>query len=583
MARFPTLMSEPSRQVAAAAAVIAAAVLLITALSLWQAYDRTVARAEAETRNVARLLAEHVGQTFDGINDTLRAVDRLRRDVDRGIYRSQASIHVNLRTLQGGSPVLAEVEWLDAYGERVGNSRTFAPPPANLAGTEVFALPAGQPGSSAPAIATPSPSGEAGRHWKLGVSRRMENLDGTLAGVAVGWLDLQAFTRLFESLELPPGYTMALIRSDGVMLAEAPSSGLVPGDAWPDPDLIQLRPTDGGSATYSPQGDSHFASFATVPRIAGRMLVNVQVLRTAALAQFRRDLAVAVLEAALGLAVLLLGARMIVSGLRRREELQAALAATADHARAARAEAESASRAKSDFLARMSHELRTPLNAVLGFGQMIELDPARTLSERQREYCGYILRSGAHLLDLINEVLDFAGVESGRLSLAHERLSVAEMIASVATLMHPVASKAQVTVTTTAGEDAGTVLGDGLRLRQVLINLVANAIKYNRAGGRVTVSAAASPRSGIRIAVGDTGPGIPPERQEGLFEPFERLGAEHTGVEGTGLGLALSKRLVEAMGGSIGFESSVGVGSIFWVDLPGAGPSGAAARHSRAA
>ncbi|HYM03869.1 MAG TPA: ATP-binding protein, partial [Stellaceae bacterium] len=242
--------------------------------------------------------------------------------------------------------------------------------------------------------------------------------------------------------------------------------------------------------------------------------------------------------------------------------------AEADLVEARRVEA-AASRAKSDFLSSMSHELRTPLNAVIGFAQMLELDRARTLTDSQKEYVGYIIGSGHHLLNLVNEVLDLAGVESGRLKLSIERVSARNVVESVRTTMSRLAQQAEVTFDVDIPATVDHVRADEMRLRQVLINLVSNAIKYNRPGGSVSFTVTPMPGGKVRFAVSDTGIGIAPARQKDLFEPFQRLGAEFTSIEGTGIGLALSRRIVEAMGGTIGFTSEPGKGSVFWIELPG--------------
>ncbi len=238
--------------------------------------------------------------------------------------------------------------------------------------------------------------------------------------------------------------------------------------------------------------------------------------------------------------------------------------------------AEAASQAKSDFLSRMSHELRTPLNAVIGFAQMLQMDGERRLTSKQRDYAGYIISGGHHLLNLVNEVLDLAGIESGRLRLSIERVVVRDVVAAVQGTMMPLARQAGVGFETRLADGLADVRADDLRLRQVLINLVANAIKYNRAGGTVALAVDAAPGERVRFTVTDTGIGIAAERQKDIFQPFQRLGAEYTAIEGTGIGLALARHFVEAMGGTIGFTSEAGRGSSFWVELPAEAASAAA-------
>jgi signal transduction histidine kinase/CheY-like chemotaxis protein len=224
-----------------------------------------------------------------------------------------------------------------------------------------------------------------------------------------------------------------------------------------------------------------------------------------------------------------------------------------------------ANQAKSEFLSRMSHELRTPLNSILGFGQILEMDELRA---RQRECVQQILTAGRHLLALINEVLDISRIEAGRLRLSLEPVGVAETVQGAIDLARPLATPRGVELRVELPDPGRHVLADRQRLHQVLLNLLANAVKYNRESGRVGVACVETAPSRLQIRVTDTGRGIRPEDMPRLFTPFERLGAESDGVEGTGLGLAMAKHLVEAMNGTIAAESEVGVGSTFTVDLP---------------
>lgn len=234
--------------------------------------------------------------------------------------------------------------------------------------------------------------------------------------------------------------------------------------------------------------------------------------------------------------------------------------------------AETASHAKSEFLSRMSHELRTPLNAILGFAQLIDSGtPAPT--SRQQHAVEQILKGGWYLLDLINEVLDLALVESGRLVLSNEPISVVEIMHECRTMIEPQATAHGIRISFSAHPLSPYVFADRTRVKQVLINLLMNAIKYNRIGGTVAVDFSVQPEQKLRISVHDSGVGLTPEQQGQLFQPFNRLGKEGGGEEGTGIGLVVTKRLMELMGGVIGVESEAGVGSVFWIELALSSPA----------
>ena len=232
----------------------------------------------------------------------------------------------------------------------------------------------------------------------------------------------------------------------------------------------------------------------------------------------------------------------------------------------AKAVAEKANLSKSDFLSSMSHELRSPLNAILGFAQLMASgSPLPTAT--QKASIDQILKAGWYLLELINEILDLALIESGRLSLSLEPMSLTGVMVECQAMIEPQAQKTGLRMSFPQLEIPYVVHADRTRVKQVLINLLSNAIKYNRAQGAVEVKCSASSGKRIRISVHDTGEGLPPEKLAQLFQPFNRLGQEAGAEQGTGIGLVMSKRLVELMGGEIGVESTAGAGSVFWFEL----------------
>jgi PAS domain S-box-containing protein len=245
--------------------------------------------------------------------------------------------------------------------------------------------------------------------------------------------------------------------------------------------------------------------------------------------------------------------------------------------RTAKEHAERASNAKSEFLSRVSHELRTPLNAMLGFAQLLELEG---LADPAAEFVDQILKAGDHLLSLINEVLDIARIETGHLELRPEPLDADDALREVLRLTEPLASRAGVRLRGPEPSPDGAPLlvqADRQRLLQVLLNLVSNAIKYNHDEGAVDLGVEAGADGRVRLCVTDTGPGLTSAQIDRLFVPFDRLGLEHTSIEGTGVGLALSRGLAERMSGTLGVRSTPGHGSTFWIELPAAGSASQAA------
>lgn len=250
----------------------------------------------------------------------------------------------------------------------------------------------------------------------------------------------------------------------------------------------------------------------------------------------------------------------ILRDITRRKETEGEL-------RRARDLAEQANRAKSNFLSQMSHELRTPLNAILGFAQLMEADRGQPLLPRQRENTQQILKAGWHLLELINEILDLAKIEAGHIDLTIEPVSLSDLVSICEEMIIPMAGNRGIRVENLLPKASLTVLADRTRLRQMLINLLSNAVKYNRHDGQIFIELLSAEPERIRIGIRDSGVGISSEDMKRLFQPFVRLGTKSHQEDGTGIGLVITKRLAELMGGRVGASSELGVGSTFWIDL----------------
>ena len=245
-------------------------------------------------------------------------------------------------------------------------------------------------------------------------------------------------------------------------------------------------------------------------------------------------------------------------------------------------EARSANHAKTAFLSSMSHELRTPLNAILGFSQILTSDSMPSTPEQKKEFANHILKSGRHLLTLINEVLDLAKIESGTVALSMEPVALDDILDECRAMIEPLAAARGVRALFPQASGR-LVKADHTRLKQVLLNLLSNAVKYNREGGAVVLDCAVTDAARVRLSVQDTGLGLRPDQLDRLFQPFNRLGQENGTQEGTGIGLVVTRRLVELMGGAIGVSSSPGVGSLFWIELDGAALAPSAAQGAVAA
>lgn len=560
-----TWWNRPSRGLILGATAAAATIVGAFAYDQWAAYEAAIARTERDLRNAAGLLAEHTARSFDTIKDTLEAVARVREDVRAGgVPRDAETIYNILRGIHGNSPVSRGIGWIDRTGQQVASSVSPVPLSLNISSQEHFRAHSNGTAAGEFYVGTPIRSARDGS-WIVNVTRRISDPDGGFAGVVGATLNPDYLHGVYRSIELGPSRVVTLFRRDGTILAREPGGdqflGRAPaGGRGPFPPHVTVTgPTGSFQARGLADREERIVGYAPVP--GPDFVVTVALTRADALAEFHDNLRADGIRTGLWVLMLLAGTMILLRQLGRRERLQAELQLASKAALAA-------SEAKSDFLSRMSHELRTPLNAVIGFGQLLQLNRERNLTDDQREYANHVVSGGHHLLGLVNEVLDLSGIESGKLKLSIERVGVLDMLTQIHRTMKPVADKSGIAM---PGIDAAAVpdiRADAQRLRQVLLNLVSNAVKYNREGGSVALSAMPVSDGRVRIIVTDTGIGISPEHQRELFQPFHRLGAEYTAVEGTGIGLALAKRLVEAMGGRIGFDTEVGRGSRFWIEFP---------------
>jgi signal transduction histidine kinase len=533
---------------------------LLFGVLAWESRHRVISETEQSARQTANILREHATKVFEEQTLVLEQIDRRIRGMSWDEIGRSEELHRDLAAIDQRFQQVGAIWLVDPQGHPRASSNFF--PLVSPQGTRRDYFKVQQDHDAGVYVDTPIVGSLRGS-VQIPVSRRRSTADGHFDGVIVLAISPDYFKDFYATTAANDNGVVTLARTDGEILVRYPSI-----------ELPRSLPADGPLMTASRQSDN--GVYRGPSPIDGRPLVaafsRLQDFPVAVFYGVDFDSVLARWHMTLWIYALYIVpvalALFLTSWLAftRTREQQAAFVLLAE----AQARAEAADRAKSDFLANMSHEMRTPLNAVIGFAQLLEHISPTSLSERQREYLHYIQRGGQQLLNLVRDVLDLAKIESGKLHVAIQSIAISDVLGELSSTMSlPAKDKGLSFSVESDKERRWTVWGDRDRLLQVLINLVSNAIKYNRPGGSVRVTTAAAPVEGwLRIVVEDTGRGIALDRQHELFKPFNRLGAERSAIEGTGVGLSICQRLVGRMGGSIGFWSEPGVGSRFWVDLP---------------
>ena len=586
----------------ASAGILVFAFLIIG--SIWAAGEFLIRRerdnaledAARNNANLVRAFEEHTARTLDYLDDILKFIAE-RSNAEGGAL----DLPKLFRDLNVNPTIVRNAIMTDAFGAVTKGSHEA--PPISLADREHVAVHLGLD-TGAMFVGKPVLA-RVNNQWSFVVSRRMNRPDGTLRGTVGLAVNPFYFSDFYRQLDLGLGASISLFGRDGVFRSRLSDAGArMDVNISQGPIYMAAMAQGRGalSATALTDGIERIYSFGPVRGYP--LFVAVGTSTETALAEFsKHQRAYRIVAAVSSVLILLVALGAVIFGTRwqREKQLQSAKAElerqiaerTADiqsrqqALAAANASLETlnaryleereaalrASRAKSDFLSHMSHELRTPLNAVIGFSQLLATD--EKLENEHRSSADLILTSGRHLLGLVDEILDLSKVEAGKLVLFDETVDCTNVVEECLAIVRPLAHDAAVELRSQT-EIGAAVRGDKKRVKQIVINFLANAVKYNRPHGSVDIYVASIADGKIRIEVRDTGSGIAPERLDDLFRPFTRLVDDSSGIDGTGIGLALSRRLAEAMGGLIGVESEVDKGSRFWLDLPAGNPTKAA-------
>lgn len=560
-------------------------------------HDVAIQEAARNLRTLTRALASDIDRTFQAVDLVVADVVRLAEGIDPASFETglgDADIHIWLRAAISALPQIDGVAIVNARGKVVNLSRHWPIPEIDVSDRDYFnALKA----HAAPQSFIGAPvRNRATGTWTISLARRLNGPGGEFAGLVLGAIELGYFERAFRDIAEGDGLTMALVRDDHVLLARHPRTDEI-GRAFAEfanplaqTSFVRERsPIDGEQRIKVARALSHYP-----------LLVRATLTEEKALGVWRQEMLI-LCAGLVALIVALLGTgrafgrlwlqeaalaraegdrrqvEAVLAGQREKLASIDALQAAKEEAERLQAAAEAANQAKSAFLAMMSHELRTPLNAVIGFAEVMSMEAFGKLGhDSYREYTSYILESGRHLLAVINDILDLSKAEADKIDLRLEPTNLAGLAAEVCRLMQREASAAGLALVATAGRGDPVLHADPQRLRQILLNLVSNAIKFTGEGGKITVGVSGNER-GVTLSVEDTGIGIAPDRIADVFRPFVQIDDSLARKrEGTGLGLPLVRAMARLHGGEVRLTSEIGRGTLVEVVLPRVPPGRAA-------
>jgi signal transduction histidine kinase len=549
--------------VGSASAAAAALVGMFVWMS-WNSYRIVIADTYVSSSNLALSVEQFVARTIETIDLSLQVVVD---EIETGRARTAAQVPAVLAERLQRSPQITGLAVIGADG-RVRSGAGAFPAAADLSAQPYFRQARDSDGIE---IALGDPVGQHRDDTQIVLSRRFKRSDGSFAGVVAATLNRDYLQQFFYTLKIGDEGVIALETSTGTMLVRRPYVETFIGRNFGNSALftewLPIASSGVFPMHYDIDGLWRIVGYQRVEKLP--LVVQVAMSRGEALAHWRST---TLAQGAVG-AVVLLGfcvmAALLHRELQARMRAHAQLGATVSELERARLVAEESNRVKSQFMAHMSHELRTPLNAIIGFSEMIRDALIGPLSNRYRDYARDIHSSGAHLLRLINDVLDLSKVEAGRVDLQDEVVDLAKLTEDCRRLVADGVRAGNLDLAIELAPHLPTIRGDELRLKQVLLNLLSNAVKFTPAGGRIALTVTTTTAGGVALSVADTGIGMAPEEIPVALEPFRQLdSAFNRRFEGTGLGLPLARRLAELHGATLSLSSAKGRGTIATLTLP---------------